>query len=188
MQGQYVHDLVKSYQFVSSHTTSPNRPIRDSLETNPRQRGGGWLLVSLSCHNAFHLSWHHFQAGQCKHLKTYHCKIFDRISKEGHFQQNLGLGKIGKSSGDENQRPCSASLTADTVRGPLPCMLSGWGKGSPHWTWSSIQQSAQPFNWAVNNLCSLAAKTGQTGLNSKDPSYRYSENPGHLCNKYCSPW
>ena len=119
---------------------------RHSLETNPRQRGGGWLLLGLSCHNAFHLPWHHFQAGQCKHLKTCHCKIFDGISKEGHFQQNLGLGKTDKSSGDENQRPCSASLTADTVRGPLPCMLSGWGRGSPHWTSSSIQQSAQPFN------------------------------------------
>lgn len=42
MQGQYVQDLVKSYQFVSSHTTSPKEAlIRDQED-----------LVSLSHHNA----------------------------------------------------------------------------------------------------------------------------------------
>lgn len=89
MQGQYVRDLHKSYQLVSSHTTG-FKGWRHSLETNPKQRGGGWLLISLFCIMLFTCyGTTSLQEGQCKHLKTYYWKIFDGISREVHFQQYL---------------------------------------------------------------------------------------------------
>lgn len=100
-----------------------------------------------------------------------------------------GGAGIDNPSGDKNQMPCIAFLMANTVWGPLPCMLSSCGgRGNPTTPGAAFNKVPSPLIVQPNDLWSLAAKTGQTGLNSKDPAHRYSESLGHIYNEHFFPW
>lgn len=138
---------------------------KNFLETrSTQQREGVSFSKPVGC-NAFHLQW---------------------VSR-GCSLSNVGLQ--GNTSSTETKTKCllfPSQLTWCEV--PLPFMVSSWEEGVNLLHLGQHSAGAQPLIVQMNDLWSLAAKTGQTGLNLKAPTDRYSENLGHIFSKHYSSW
>lgn len=132
--------------------------------------------------------WYLSKSGQRKHSVSYHWKTCSDISREGHSLHNEGLGE--NTSPVEMKTKCLMMFPSQLAWCEVPS-LSWEAAGKTGVNLLHLGQhstGAQPLIVQMNDLWTLAAKTGQTGLNLKAPIYRYSENLGHIYSKHCSSW
>lgn len=130
---------------------------------------------------------HLSKSGQGEQSDTYHCKGRSGISREWCSLNHVGLG--GNTRPVEMKTKClpfPSQLTWCEV--PLPFMVSSWKDGVNQLHLGQHSTGAQPLTVQMNDLWSWAAKTGQTGLNIKAPTDRYSENLGHIFSEHYSSW